>query len=147
MPDTQSKYCYNYPRPSVTVDIIVENRYNNSKHILLIKRKNNPFKNSWALPGGFVDKDEALLDAAIRELEEETGICNVNLKQFHTFGNPGRDPRGHCVSIVYYTKIENRDIRMQAGDDAKDAKWFDINKLPTLAFDHSEIITLYLNQF
>jgi len=134
-------YTYEYPRPMVTTDIVVFNKINNSFYILLIKRLNNPYRDSWALPGGFVDKDEPLLDAANRELHEETGLQNLNLEQFYAYGNPGRDPRGHCVSIVYTTIISEKDILIKAGDDAKDAKWFNINSLPILAFDHQTIIS------
>ena len=133
-------HTYDYPRPMVTTDIIVFNTIIDLTSILLIKRLNEPFKNNWALPGGFVDKDEPLLDAANRELEEETGLKNLNLKQFYTFGNPNRDPRGHTISVVFLTHISNSKISARAGDDAKEVQWFNINSLPHLAFDHQEII-------
>ena len=100
-------YSYDYPRPMVTTDIVVFNTINNTTSILLIKRLNDPYKDCWALPGGFVDKDEPLLDAANRELEEETGLKNQQLEQFYTFGDPNRDPRGHTVSVVFTTQIYN----------------------------------------
>ncbi len=136
-------YQYPYPRPSVTVDIIVFDR--KKENVLLIERKNEPFKNSWALPGGFVDKDEALDKAAYRELEEETGIRSINLKQFYTFGNPGRDPRGHTVSIVYWGIIQNIK-QVRAGDDALNTKWFSITVLPKLAFDHLDILNIAIEE-
>jgi 8-oxo-dGTP diphosphatase len=132
------KYTYEYPRPAVTVDIIVLNKEYSS--ILLIKRNNPPFINLWALPGGFVDENEPLINAAHRELDEETSISNIELKQFHTFGNPGRDPRGHTVSIVYWGVLSNSNYDIKAGDDASDAQWFKISELLLLAFDHAEVI-------
>lgn len=134
------KCTYDYPRPMVTTDIIVFNTINKSTLILLIKRLYEPFKNSWALPGGFVDKDEPLLDAANRELEEETGLRNLQLEQFYTFGNPGRDPRGHTISVVFTSQISNGKVSAKAGDDAKEVQWFNVDNLPSLAFDHKEII-------
>jgi 8-oxo-dGTP diphosphatase len=133
-------YTYAYPRPAVTVDIIVLKNSENHPEILLIERKNEPFKNMWALPGGFVDKDEDIETAAYRELKEETSIEDINLSQLHTFGKPGRDPRGHTISIVHIGFLQNSNQKIQAGDDAKNLQWFSVNQLPELAFDHREII-------
>jgi len=133
-------YTYAYPRPAVTVDIIVFKNIENNPEILLIERKNEPFKNMWALPGGFVDKDEDIKTAAYRELAEETSIQDIQLSQLHTFGKPGRDPRGHTISIVHTGFLQNSNQKIQAGDDAKNLQWFSINDLPDLAFDHQEII-------
>lgn len=133
-------YTYAYPRPAVTVDIIVLKNFDNHPEILLIERKNEPFKNMWALPGGFVDKDEDIETAAYRELKEETSIEDINLSQLHTFGKPGRDPRGHTISIVHIGFLKNNNQKIQAGDDAKNLQWFSVNQLPELAFDHQEII-------
>ena len=132
-------YCYNYPRPSVTVDIILLADMPNDQKILLIKRKNDPFKGMWALPGGFIDENENITDAAYRELNEETGIENVTLKQFKAFGKPGRDPRGHTISIVFMTSLPAT-VQTFAGDDASNTNWFSVKNLPLLAFDHKEII-------
>ena len=107
--------------------------------VLLIKRKNDPFKCKWALPGGFVDEHESLDNAVERELKEETGLENIRLKQFGTFGDPGRDPRGHTVSIVYIGYL-NTEAHVTGQDDALEAAWHPLNKLPNLAFDHHEII-------
>jgi len=133
------KYCYDYPRPSVTVDLVLIAENDSDKKILLIERKQEPFKGMWALPGGFVDENEDLRDAAFRELKEETGIENVTLKQFGAFGKPGRDPRGHTIAIGFMALLPSK-INAIAGDDAARAKWFSIKKLPDLAFDHEEII-------
>ncbi len=137
-------FSYQYPRPAVTVDMIVF-RLNNPAQVLLIERKNEPFKNSWAFPGGFVDENEPLDKAAYRELVEETGLKNVSLKQLQTFGDPGRDPRGHTVSIVFWGIIRSKEKAM-AGDDALKAEWFDIDDLPTLAFDHQKILNFALKK-
>lgn len=138
-------YTYAYPRPAVTVDIIVTRVINKSTKILLIERKNEPFKNQWALPGGFVDIDEEIEDAAYRELTEETSVSDIKLDQFRTFGKPGRDPRGRTISIVYFGQLVNVNQKIEASDDAKNLEWFPINDLPELAFDHNQIIKLFLN--
>ncbi len=134
------RYTYDYPRPMVTVDCILIQEQNEHKLILLIQRGQEPFKNMWALPGGFVDMDEDLSDAAQRELLEETGIKCENLKQFATFGKPGRDPRGRTVSVVYYGIVKPESSNAVAGDDAASAQWFFLQDLPELAFDHSVIV-------
>jgi len=138
----RKKYCYDYPRPAVTVDLIVLAEKEKDIKILLIKRKHEPFKGMWALPGGFVDENEDLPDAALRELKEETGIENAKLLQIGTFGKPGRDPRGHTVAVVYLAKV-NENIVFNAGDDAAEANWFFFGKIPNLAFDHNEIVDFF----
>ena len=129
----------------VTVDIIVIKSVLSLKQILLIQRKNEPFQNCWALPGGFVDENEDLDDAARRELLEETGIHAGHIEQLRTYGTPRRDPRGHMISVAYLCK-GNDDMLIEAGDDASDAKWFSTNNLPILAFDHAEIISFALTK-
>ncbi len=131
-------FTYQYPRPAVTTDIIVISNSNKPK-ILLIKRLHEPYKDFWALPGGFVDKNEDLITAAYRELKEETSIEKVDLKQFKTYGTPNRDPRGHTVSVIFWGDVDEN-ISFKAGDDAANAQWFFIDKLPELAFDHKLII-------
>lgn len=121
----------------VTVDIVVIN--DKTKEILLIKRVNNPYKDCWALPGGFVDENEDLEIAAKRELFEETNIKAIQLKQIGAFGTPNRDPRGHMISIAYQTHWEDTQIIL-AKDDANEVCWFSIIDLPELAFDHLDII-------
>ena len=139
---TLMSYTYEYPRPAVTVDCLVFLSTQATTKILLIQRKNPPFKNKWALPGGFIDIDEPLERAAYRELKEETGISDIELQQFRTFGKPGRDPRGRTISIVYYGFIKNQNEQARAGSDARNAQWFDLNMLPDLAFDHDNILKL-----
>lgn len=111
--------------------------------ILLIRRKNDPYKNSWALPGGFIEMEEDLEKTAIRELEEEAGIRLEHMTQFATYGSPDRDPRGRNISVVYY-HVSETEITVRAGDDATDADWFDVSNLPPLAFDHEDVIRDFL---
>ena len=120
----------------VTVDIVL---FKVENQILLIKRKNDPFKDCWALPGGFVDENEDLEAAALRELEEETTIKLEKLSQLGAYGKPFRDPRSHVVSVAYFTNVDKNTVA-KAADDAKEAQWFAITNLPELAFDHAEII-------
>jgi len=123
----------------VTVDIIVIRPSNDGPQLLLIQRKKEPFAGHWALPGGFVDEGEDLPDAARRELQEETGIEVFGLTQLGAFGKPGRDPRHHTVSVAFMTKVNASTIAV-AADDAKNADWFTLDKLPPLAFDHADIV-------
>ncbi len=135
-------FTYQYPRPAVTVDVILITE-NKVPEILFIQRKNNPFQNLWAFPGGFLDMDEDLETAAKRELQEETGIENIDITQFKTYGAPDRDPRGRTVSVVFYAFLKNKPEAV-AMDDAKDAKWFNISELPELAFDHQQIVDEFI---
>ncbi len=124
---------------AVTVDSVIFKKAEGITKLLLIKRKNDPYKNSWALPGGFLEEDESLENGAKRELKEETGIEIESLKQFNTYGDIGRDPRGRTISIAF-VGILTKDSQIVAGDDAAEAKWFDLEELPDLAFDHFQII-------
>lgn len=136
----KGKFLYDWPRPMVTVDAVVFGFFKAAVKLLLIKRANEPFKGKWAIPGGFVDIDEELEDAVQRELAEETNLTDVKLQQLHTFGQCGRDPRGRQITVVYMGTIENRLDKIEAGDDAAQAKWFDIENLPKdLAFDHNKV--------
>ncbi len=124
----------------ITTDIVVICKEKQQYKILLIQRKNDPFKGMWALPGGFVEKDEEILDAAKRELYEETGIkIRTKLYEIGAFGKVGRDPRGRTISIAYLALI-NKLVHPKASTDAKEAQWFSVKNLPSLAFDHKEII-------
>ena len=131
--------------PSVTADCIIVSGYGSKRQVLLIKRKHDPYADSWALPGGFVEIDEDLLEGAIRELEEETGISGIALRQLKTFGKPGRDPRGRTISVVFYGFTEKEQMNCQAGDDAAEVAWFELNDLPELAFDHKEILQEFVD--
>ena len=129
-----------YARPSVAVDVVVLAMRENSLQVLLIRRKYPPHRGYWAFPGGFVDIDEALEEAALRELEEETGVRDVDLEQLHTFGDPRRDPRGRVISVAYLALVEQRDCRPRAGDDAAEVGWWSAYDPPSLAFDHDLIL-------
>jgi len=135
------KYVYDWPRPMVTVDALLFADCGERRSVLLIRRGNEPFKGLWALPGGFLEMDEELEEAAARELFEETGITEVELKQMHTFGTVGRDPRGRMITIVYTATLD-KEIEPKPGDDAVEAKWFDVEDLPELAFDHGEVFVM-----
>jgi 8-oxo-dGTP diphosphatase len=131
-------FCYEYPRPSLTVDVALVTQ-ENTPRVLLIRRKADPFAGKWALPGGFVDENEPLIDAARRELKEETGLDVADLIQLHTFGDPGRDPRGWSVSVVYLGRVRPG-LNATPGDDAAEVGWFPLDAPPPLAFDHAEIL-------
>lgn len=133
-------YCYDYPRPALTVDLAVFRRAEDRWQVLLIQRKHEPFAGRWALPGGFVDENEPLDQAARRELAEETGLTEVAVEQFGAFGDPGRDPRGWTVTVAYLAVLSARQTAARAGDDAAQAAWFDVDRLPPLAFDHDRIL-------
>jgi len=137
----KGKYIYDWPRPMVTVDAVVFTFSGDKAKVLLINRGSEPFKGQWALPGGFVDIDEELEDAVARELEEETGLAGVRLEQMHTFGKCGRDPRGRQITIAFMGIATKGQNSIKAGDDAAQARWFDVNKLPKdMAFDHDEVV-------
>ncbi|MCS7305879.1 MAG: NUDIX hydrolase [Thermoguttaceae bacterium] len=133
-------YTYRYPRPAVSVDCVVFGIGVAQLHVLLIQRDRPPFAGHWALPGGFAGIEEPLEEAAKRELAEETGLCQIPLEQLHTFGQPGRDPRGRVISVVYFGLQRLEGLRVKGGDDARQADWFPWSKLPPLAFDHEEIL-------
>ncbi len=135
-------YTYPYPRPMVSVDILLLRRAEEGEKVLLIQRDREPFAGRWALPGGFVEENEPLEAAAQRELQEETGVKNIPLEQLGAFGDPGRDPRGHVITIVYGGILpEDASSSLRAGDDARRAEWFPVDRLPPLAFDHDQIIS------
>lgn len=132
-------HTYPYPRAALTVDAIVYVKNADNYSILLIQRKNEPYRNKWALPGGFIDMHETLEQACIRELEEETGIKIKQVKQFRAYDAVNRDPRHRTISVVFSAEL-SKTADVNAGDDAAQAKWFDRNKLPDLAFDHLTIL-------
>ena len=121
------------------MDVALLRNVSGRVEVLLIQRGRDPFKGLWALPGGFVDQNESLADAAARELKEETGITAGELRQVGAFGDPGRDPRGHTISIAFAGWIETG-AEATAGDDAAQVKWLPLSDLPDLAFDHAAII-------
>lgn len=130
------RFCYDYPRPAVTADIVIISR---DGYVLLIRREGEPFKGFWALPGGFLDAEEPPAAAAARELSEETSITGVELRLVGVFGDPGRDPRGWTISIAFLAAVDSR-VSAAAGSDASEARWHALDRLPPLAFDHARII-------
>jgi 8-oxo-dGTP diphosphatase len=133
-------YCYAYPHPAVTTDVVLFTIDDRRLQLLLIRRGSEPFKGQWALPGGFLEIDEDLQDGALRELREETGVSGIYLEQLRTFGRPGRDPRERVISVAYYALAPCQRLTVRAASDAAEASWFPAADLPALAFDHAEII-------
>ena len=130
----------------ITVDIVIFTIQNESLKVLLIKRKYEPFKDWWAIPGGFVQLNESLDDAAKRELVEETGVKDVYLEQLYTIGNPTRDPRGRVITVAYFALINSENQILKASTDVTEAQWFSAYKLPKLAFDHKSIFEYSLKR-
>lgn len=133
-------YTYKFPRPALTVDAVVFSKEKDTLEVLLIQRKNDPWKGMWAVPGGFLEVDETCEQGAKRELEEETGLKNVKLKQLYVFDKVDRDPRERIITVAHYGFADKRTHLVKASDDASDAQWFDVNKLPVMAADHIQII-------
>lgn len=136
-------YQYQYPRPAYTADVLLVSHDENSRPmLLLIRRGGEPFRGSWALPGGFVDEGETSIEAARRELQEETGVAldsTDGLKLVGVYDTPGRDPRGWTISAAYTIELPGMPLAVGA-DDAAEARWFPLSDLPSLAFDHARII-------
>ena len=132
-----------YERPSVTADIVLFTILESALKVLLIKRKHWPYAGTWALPGGFVQIDEDLDDAAYRELKEETNVdqTDVYLEQLYTFGRPERDPRTRVITVAYFALVSADKLTLKAADDAADVAWFSAYEPPQLAFDHAEILS------
>lgn len=139
-------HTYDYPRAALTVDCVVFGFDEAALKVLLIQRALPPFKDQWALPGGFVRTDETLDAAARRELEEETGLSQVFLEQLYTFGEIARDPRERVVSVTYYALVKLAEQDTRAATDAADAQWFPAESPPPLAFDHAAILDTALTR-
>ena len=135
-------FTYKYPRPAVTVDCVVFGLDDELLKVLLIQRDREPFAGRWALPGGFVDPQETLEQAALRELAEETGVSKVYLEQLHSFGAPDRDPRDRVITVAYYALVRRLDHAPRAASDARAVGWFPASRCPPLAFDHREIVAM-----
>lgn len=144
---------HSYDHPALTADVALFALGNHELKVLLIRRAQPPFQETWAFPGGFVDVGEAPEEAASRELEEETGVRDVELQQLRAFGAPHRDPRGHVVTLMYLGVVANAGARsphalptVQAGSDAGEARWWSIDDLPPLAFDHDRVLAYALRR-
>lgn len=134
----ENTYHYKYPHPSVTTDCVIFGFDGESVKVLLIERGGEPYKGCWAFPGGFLEMDESGEEGARRELMEETGLTTPFVKQFHTFSAPDRDPRERVLTIAYYSLVRLSEVKGM--DDARQAKWFPLNKVPKMAFDHDEML-------
>jgi 8-oxo-dGTP diphosphatase len=135
----KKQFVYRYPMPAVTADMVAISR-ERPYRVLLIKRKRPPFQGTWAIPGGFIEIDEDLEDAARREFQEETGLSAGRVEQVHTFGDPMRDPRGRTISVVFVTRLAAGSVKPRAADDASEVAWQPLGDLPSLAFDHAQIL-------
>lgn len=135
-----------YDRPSVTVDIVIFTVQERELRVLLVKRNVAPYRNRWAIPGGFVRMNETLDEAAMRELEEESGVRDVYLEQLYTFGDVNRDPRMRVITVAYYALIPPDEHRLRASTDTKDVGWFSVYRRPKLAFDHDRIVDYALDR-
>ncbi|MBS0628291.1 MAG: NUDIX hydrolase, partial [Verrucomicrobia bacterium] len=129
----------------ISVDCVIFGYSEKKLNVALIERKKEPFKGDWAIPGGFLIEDETVEEAAFRELKEETGIHDIYLEEFGVFSHPSRDPRGRVITVAFFALIASDKITLTATEDAASAKWFPIDSIPSLAFDHSEIYAKALN--
>ena len=131
-------YHYKYPHPSVTTDCVIFGFDGTRMKVLLVQRGIEPYKGRWAFPGGFLQMDESAEEGALRELREETGLSGAFIRQFHTFSAPNRDPRERVITIAFYALVRIEEVT--GGDDAADARWFALDEVPQLAFDHDQIL-------
>mgnify|MGYP002513841382 FL=1 len=136
----EQMYCYSYPHPAVTTDCVIFGFDGERLQVLLIERGIEPFKGRWAFPGGFIKMDETAEEGALRELKEETGMENAFIQQFHTFSNPLRDPRERVITIAFYALVRIQEVK--GGDDAASARWFPLDEIPALAFDHDHMLRM-----
>ena len=136
----ENKYCYRYPHPAVTTDCVIFGFDGERLQVLLIERGIEPYKGHWAFPGGFLKMDETAEEGAKRELKEETGLENAYIQQLHTFSAPNRDPRERVITIAYYALVKIQEVK--GGDDAASARWFPLDEIPSLAFDHDYILRM-----
>lgn len=139
-------FTYKYPRPCVTVDCIVFRPGLHEPEVLLIRRGQPPHEGMWAFPGGFVNMDETLEEAATRELNEETGLDRIHLRQLKAFSAINRDPRARTIAVAFIGMADPEDSEVQGMDDAAEARWFPVSAVPKLAFDHEEMLFAGLEQ-
>ena len=144
MEEIKGTYTYKYPHPSVTADCVIFGFDGVSIKMLLIQRGIEPFKGKWAFPGGFMKIDVTAEECAKRELEEETGLKNAAVEQFYTFSDVNRDPRERVITVAHYALVRLSDVK--GGDDAASARWFAMDEVPSLAFDHDRILRMAVNR-
>lgn len=137
---SRGNYCYRYPHAAITADCVIFGFTGKDLKILLVERKNEPYRGHWALPGGFMRMDETIEQTAARELEEETNLSNIYLDQFKVYSRVDRDPRERVVTVAFIALVKPDEYKILAGDDASNAIWFNDTMLPPLAFDHQDII-------
>ncbi|NML41879.1 NUDIX hydrolase [Chitinophaga sp. G-6-1-13] len=141
-----AKLFHEYKNPSLAVDLVIFGYHDNTLSVLLLNRKEEPFKDCWTLPGGFLQMEETFLGTCYRILKTKTGMDDVFLEQLYSFDNPGRDPRGRVIAVGYYALINPARFNIIAGSMANDVKWFDVHKMPKLGFDHRDIFQLALQR-
>ena len=144
MEEIKGTYTYKYPHPSVTADCVIFGFDGVDIKVLLIQRGIEPFKGKWAFPGGFMKIDETAEECARRELEEETGLKDASVEQFHTFSDVNRDPRERVITVAHYALVRLSEVK--GGDDAASARWFAMEEVPSLAFDHDRILRMAVNR-
>ena len=137
-------YWYKYPHAAITTDCVIFGFDGKNLKVLLVERGIEPFKGQWAFPGGFMKMDESAEEGAKRELKEETGLDTAYIEQFHTFTTPGRDPRERVITIAFYALVKIAEVK--GADDAADARWFALDEVSKLAFDHEEILEMALKR-
>lgn len=140
------EYQYKYPHPAVTADCVLFGSDAGGLSVLLVERAQDPFKGRWAFPGGFMNIDETAEQCAARELEEETGVKAVPMEQLLTVSTVNRDPRERVISVVFFAVVDRAGCKIRAGDDAHDVRWFPIDGIPPLAFDHDEILRVAVSR-
>ncbi|MFZ5553113.1 MAG: NUDIX hydrolase [Bacteroidota bacterium] len=146
MPKEKNSVVYEYPRPSVTADAVIFGYDKKELNVLLVKRDIAPFKNEWSLPGGFLHLGESAEETVNRVIKQKTGLKNIFLEQLFTFTDKERDPRGHTISISYFSLVNTLKMLPVAGKNVSDVCWFPLNKIPGLAFDHKKIISIACNR-
>ncbi|PSK94310.1 NUDIX hydrolase [Taibaiella chishuiensis] len=134
-----SKAFHSYKNPSLAVDLVVFGYHDRKLSVLLLNRKEEPFKNSWTLPGGFLQIEECLLQVCNRIMKTKTGLENIYLEQLYSFDEPGRDPRGRVISVAHYALVNPQRFEVVAGNMANDVQWFPVDTVPQLGFDHDQI--------